>query len=69
MIFNIFSLLLVAPIYWFAEIQTDRARLKKGSREDNSMEASPVDIRENWSMDGSEERTAEERGISVCGGY
>ena len=25
------------------------------------MEASPVDIRENWSMDGSEERTAEER--------
>ena len=31
-------------------------------------EASSVDIRENWSVDGSEKRTVEERGKGECRG-
>ena len=71
-IFSIFSLRFVAPIYWFAQIQTAREdcagreesgqRLSKEEREDSrAEEPSSVDDRENWSVDGNDERTVEER--------
>ena len=60
MIFSIFSLLLVAPIYWFIEIQTageqremivevsGQRASKEEWREDNRVEEDPsVDIRVN----------------------